>query len=910
MAAWVLVPPATSFLLERWLHYAGFEEATVRIELPGWGVISIPTIRLKQLLQDEALIIESREVVIRYSLAGLLTGRLDEVVLPDVRMELAAVPSPALPVPDGDERSGQEQFFALFNTVTVSDLVRGIPLLPWSDLRLGRLEITREQATGPFKQLKVAGSVRQRGEGLLATITVQGNDTQVYELRVSDLATGIMSVQLAANSSSSVPILSWRSETIAGEVHAQLRGMIDVNVQALAPFLALVLPAGSEWRETTGRIQANWVGTASTAAALASVWHDPETQVQGTMQITVKLPALAGLGRKLAAAMVGTFSGHPAELRWTIEPGTIMSADVESRKMAGLAAYRKFLPVGIQSFRLESGQGVNGELHTADSPPNIHLRGPLILSVDSAKDTTRAKVSLALLTLHGSRLESAEGTFAITGDLPKPLSEGFSTQRITGNAEGGFFIRDAEIRGTLFPPSSVTAVKFRRGAIRMDSGSITLMDTPTFRFVPATGEWTIAPAAFALRVPLLRWADKEVLVQHALIKMEEAGGAYLTRWKGAGTALIQGMSVGQPAGRSIPADLAIRLAADEVAVKADIRVDTPDHVATLDVEAEHVLATHRGKVQGRIGPIVFDRHNVRLQRLWNPWPYQVDVEEGMATATMEVAWDAGASDALAVKSGTAVISLENLRGHYREFAFAGLRTTVELAATSPEKVATSRPAKVDIASVSRGIEATHISFTVQGESNPQGSPPILEVRDVRWEFLGGTMTSQGVRADLSRPPHAFTVLARAVDLAKVLSLEQQKGLEGSGLLDGTLPVTVSSGGISIKDGVLESRPPGGVILYHASSETSKALTDVNASMKLVLQALNNFHYNVLQVESQYGEDGILHLKARLEGRNPDMKQSPPIHFNLTVQENVPALLKSLRLVHDIETSIEDRFVRP
>jgi hypothetical protein len=534
----------------------------------------------------------------------------------------------------------------------------------------------------------------------------------------------------------------------------------------------------------------------------------------------------------------------------------------------------------------------------------------VILSVDSAKDTTRAKVSLALLTLHGSRLESAEGTFAITGDLPKPLSEGFSTQRIMGNVEGGFFIRDAEIRGTFFPPSSVTAVKFRRGSVRMDSGSITLMDTPAFRFVPATGEWAIAPAAFALRVPLLRWADKDVLVQHALIKMEEAGGAYLTRWKGGGTALIQGVSVRQPAGRSIPADLAVRLAADEVAVKADIRVDTPDHVAMLEVEAEHVLATHRGKARGRIGPIVFDRHNVRLQRLWNPWPYQADVEEGRATATMEVAWDAGASDAVAMKSGTATIALENLRGHYRELAFAGLRTTVELAATSPEKVATSRPAKVDIASVSRGIEATHISFTVQGESNPQGSPLILEVRDVRWEFLGGTMTSQGVRADLSRPPHAFTVLARAVDLAKVLSLEQQKGLEGSGLLDGTLPVTVSSGGISVKDGVLESRPPGGVILYHASSETSKALTDVNASMKLVLQALNNFHYNVLQVESQYGEDGILHLKARLEGRNPDMKQSPPIHFNLTVQENVPALLKSLRLVHDIETSIENRFVRP
>ncbi|MDF0644978.1 MAG: YdbH domain-containing protein [Nitrospira sp.] len=909
-AVWLLVPTAASLLLERWLHNAGFEEATIRVELPGWGLISLSNIRLKHLLQDEALIIESRETVIRYSLAGLLAGRFDEVALPDVRMGLTAVPPPIPQESEGDERHAQEQFFSLFNMVTVSDLVRGIPLLPWDDLQLGRLEITRERATGPFRQLKVGGSVRQRGEGLLATITVQGSDTQAYELRVSDLATGIMSLQLAANDSSSVPILSWRSEAIVGEAHAQLRGMIDVNVQALAPFLALVLPAGSEWRETTGRIQANWVGTASTAAALASVWHDPDTQVQGTMQLAVKLPALAGLGRKLTAAMIGTFSGSPGQLRWTIEPGTIATADIELKNMAGLAPYRKLLPPDTQTFRIESGRGVSGELRAADSPPSIRVQGPLMLSMNSTQDAAHAEMSLALVTLRGSRLESAEGTFDLVGDLPKPLSESLSIQRVMGKVEGRFSMRDAEIQGSLLPSSSITAVKFRQGAVRVDRGSIVLANTPMFRFVPGTGEWTVTLAAFALRVPVLRWADEEVMVQDALLKMEEAGGAYLTRWRGRGTAVVQGISVGRQAGRSIPADLTVRLAADEVAVKADVRVDTPDHVVTLDAEAEHILATHRGWARGTIGPIRFDHDKVRLRRLWNSWPYPLDIEGGRAQASGELTWDAGLSDAVAVKSGTAVITLENLRGYYREFAFVGLHTTLDLAATSPEKGVTLRPTKVEIASFRRGIEATHISFTVQSESDSQGGPLILEIRDVRWEVLGGTMTSQGVRADLSHPPYAFTVLARAVDLGKVLNLEQQKGLEGTGLLDGTIPVSVTSGGISIKDGAFESRPPGGVIRYSASSETSKALTDANASMELVLKALNNFHYNVLQVESQYEEDGQLHLKARLEGRNPDLKQSPPIHLNLTVQESVPALLKSLRLVQDIETSVENRFVLP
>jgi hypothetical protein len=54
----------------------------------------------------------------------------------------------------------------------------------------------------------------------------------------------------------------------------------------------------------------------------------------------------------------------------------------------------------------------------------------------------------------------------------------------------------------------------------------------------------------------------------------------------------------------------------------------------------------------------------------------------------------------------------------------------------------------------------------------------------------------------------------------------------------------------------------------------------------------------------------LQLQARLEGKNPDQKEIPPVHFNLTVQENVPALLKSLRLVNNLEDSVRSRFSRP
>jgi hypothetical protein len=153
-------------------------------------------------------------------------------------------------------------------------------------------------------------------------------------------------------------------------------------------------------------------------------------------------------------------------------------------------------------------------------------------------------------------------------------------------------------------------------------------------------------------------------------------------------------------------------------------------------------------------------------------------------------------------------------------------------------------------------------------------------------------------------------MLRQLDLQKILSVEQQQGLQGTGLLDGTIPVIISWTGVSVKDGTLAARLPGGVIRYGASDSTAKAITQSNVGMAFVLQALNNFHYNVLEVGVDYAEDGTLHLKTRLEGRNPDAKKSPSVHFNLTVQENIPALLKSLQLVQGIEDSIQKRFQRP
>ena len=133
-----------------------------------------------------------------------------------------------------------------------------------------------------------------------------------------------------------------------------------------------------------------------------------------------------------------------------------------------------------------------------------------------------------------------------------------------------------------------------------------------------------------------------------------------------------------------------------------------------------------------------------------------------------------------------------------------------------ERVVVSRPAEVTVASIQTGVDMTDLTMTVEGEWDLRERLPLVEVRNIRCGLLGGTATSQGLRADLGYPPYGLTVLVRELDLHKILSLEQQKGLQGTGMLDGSIPVTVTSQGLRVKDGNFEARPPGGVIRYTAS----------------------------------------------------------------------------------------------
>jgi hypothetical protein len=359
-------------------------------------------------------------------------------------------------------------------------------------------------------------------------------------------------------------------------------------------------------------------------------------------------------------------------------------------------------------------------------------------------------------------------------------------------------------------------------------------------------------------------------------------------------------------------DWKVRFAADQAGIKADLRIDAPLRASLVTAEIVQPFTAGQGTLHGMMGPIVFGGEDQRLSRLITGSPVPIEIFDGRLASTIDASWSGGLGEpprGFKLISGTIKVVADKLSGQYDEYVLKDVNTTMALRADGLEGLTTVEPASVTIGSIQTGIEITNMATLLQGSWKFPDGQPVIEAKDFRGELFGGVITSPGIQADFSQPPYHMTLSLRDLDLAKLLSVEHNEAIQGTGTLYGMLPVSITSGGVTVKDGVLTALPPGGIIRYGSAPESSKVISETNTQLHLVAQALNNFHYTLLRVGVDYSESGTLLLTARLEGRNPDLKKIPPVNFNLTVQEHIPALLKSLRLVDDIQDAFERKHKR-
>lgn len=211
---------------------------------------------------------------------------------------------------------------------------------------------------------------------------------------------------------------------------------------------------------------------------------------------------------------------------------------------------------------------------------------------------------------------------------------------------------------------------------------------------------------------------------------------------------------------------------------------------------------------------------------------------------------------------------------------------------------------IKVRSVKQGVEISNLS--TQYAFQTEGKTETLSLSETHLELLEGKIALTPLQFSLQAPRFNTQVSVDKMDLGALLSLEQQQGLSGEGKLSGSFPLNYHEGIITVSDGLLQAEPPGGVIRFQPNASVM-AYAASNAGLKMALGALENFRFTTLSAGLDYSEDGTAYLQTRLAGSNPEWQQGQLMNFNINVEENIPALLKTLQFADKLTETIEKRY---
>ncbi len=893
----LLLPDVVALLVKQQFEAFGYKHVNVVVDYPGLRRTVVPLLSLQKDVGGQTARLTIRGLTLDYRLSRLLKGFLHEARIEALHLDLTEG-STGRPSQRRDEQS-------LATVAAALDAVSAFLLDP----PVGRLAVTnativREQAAGPFRQVTVSGALRHENRTLNGSVAFQGMEGAPYALHLTMTPPDRVEVRLHEERGREESLLAAESVVRVSGQGLRWHGSLKANLKRSIPFLALLMPLGSDLERADGVVELEWDGSTQRMGSFDRLLRDPSTRLHGVFQASAELPALGKLGEAIAMTLSGEVEAHATDVALTLFPSSSVKGLFRVPEHLGIPSRVK------EPIRLQVQDDVKAWLdHDAlqwklEGPLRIHYGAePSPMEFDAVVTNASGPFREPLATeveAHGHY----RGAWPL---LETPL---LRAEDLRWNVTGKLAFHKRGIHAEVEQGSWITT-----GPLRLEPGTANRAELHVSHTFPVSlawprKQWTIGPTTLRIALPRLHWNGRTFATKRVAVHLQEAGGTGY-EWRARGRTILRGLS-SAPAG-VVPAgtNLAIGFDATSARVKAGIVAETADRFVRVTGLVTHDVTTHHGALRATVAPRSFSPSGKTLSQWITPWNYPFDLTEGRLGLSAAVAWGVDneqTSGGLAFKGGEVTITAEDLDGSYENVLLEDVRTTIQMRATSLDDWTMVGPARVTMGRVDAGIEIDDLAMTLRlGRLGLGMGRPVVDLTNVSGHMLGGLVSSARIYVSPARPQSRLTLELDGLQLDRLLQLEQQEGLTGTGVLDGSIPITLTGKTITIRDGRIAVRPPGGVIRFQPLEETRRMLIEAKPEMELVLRALENFRYDTLRAGVNYQEDGTLVLETRLEGRNPDMDASPPVHFNLNVEENIPALLQSVQVVKGLETQLEHAF---
>lgn len=621
-----------------------------------------------------------------------------------------------------------------------------------------------------------------------------------------------------------------------------------------APLALVAGLAGVEGAE--GRVDAQFRG--SVTWPLPEVWRRADGNGSGTVAVHLGGRFKGGIPFAVAGTFEAALDDSAVALRLlpdvtlTLDGIDVAGWQADSMRIALTVPVRVSVPAAADGVRLEA-PGIELALPALRAGARrvvFEDSAALTLALDGALPWPLPADPLAAVTAELRAEATLDATFAGLPaewlNVTASATARLASGRVDANVAPGF---EATLGGIADPAEGV----------RLPEAALTLAAPLTARFDVATSALTVRARDVGWSVPEVHAAGQRLAFRRGRLDLES-----FARTDGAVAATVTVWT---------------RTAKDALPIALDVRVPKAGRGGRVRLSTE-------GAVKGGL-----------LKRELGGWKSDYDVDAGTLTASFEGAWARTRADDGVGITGTGRLALADGAAHYGDTTVAGLAFDLPLAWQAG--AATAGPARVVASAIDVGLPVRDVAATVALTADA------VTIAAAGASLLGGRVTVERLVYPFEGGRSDFDVSLEGLALTDVLALEGED-IAGDGVLDGRLPVRLDDGAFTVTDGRVLARPPGGKIRYTGSVGAAARRTP---GLGLALDALSDFTYTRLEADADYLADGTLNLLVRLEGRNPAVEKGRPIHFNLNVTENIPTLLRALRVGDEVSERVQGRFTK-
>lgn len=170
--------------------------------------------------------------------------------------------------------------------------------------------------------------------------------------------------------------------------------------------------------------------------------------------------------------------------------------------------------------------------------------------------------------------------------------------------------------------------------------------------------------------------------------------------------------------------------------------------------------------------------------------------------------------------------------------------------------------------------------------------PMIEIDRAEGRLAGGVVAVETTTLRPLADRNSFTLQVDGLSLSQLFEQLDLEGVSGEGTLSGSIPVLVRDGKVTVDQGKLAAESDG--VLRIRLGGTGEALASQGEQVALMLRALEDFRYDVLELTLRRPVEGDLELGVTMEGRNPDVLDGYPFRFNISLTGDLEPVLTALQ----------------